>query len=161
MNALIVTILVATSCCAAFAGETNYQSPVDGKSYRADWHLYTPTNPPTTNAPASRVQKQGVRLLSTQEAFGRSVDVSELAGFIRKMEQMIDRSLGATNQAFVLVVKTSLSKSKKPDFGMASSKDVSQDILQKIYDGFDQLPDFRSRQDDVSYEVRFKITKEP
>ena len=39
--------------------------------------------------------------------------------------------------------------------------DVSQVELQKIYDGFGRLPDYRSRKDDLKYEVRFTITRKP
>lgn len=146
---------------SSFAGETNYHSPIDGKSYRADWRTYSPTNQPATNTPPSRVQNQGVRLLSTQDEFSRSIDVSELADFIRKTEQAVESSLGATNGAFELAVQTKLTKDKKPFFEMASKGDASQDMLQKIYDGLRKLPDYRSRKDDLKYEVRFAIIKKP
>ena len=157
----IMAVAIGGLVHAAFAGETNYQSPIDGKSYRADWRTYSPTNPPATNAPVGRVQKQGVRLLSTQEEFGRGIDVSELADFIRKTEQVIDTSLGVTNDTFELVIQTRLTKDKRPFFEMASKGNVSQDVLQKIYKSFGRLPDYRSRADDLRYEVRFTITKKP
>ena len=162
MNAhFILSIALGGAVCSAFGGETNYQSPIDGKSYRADWRTYYPTNQPATNAPVSRVQKQGVRLLSTQEEFSRSLDVSELADFIRKTEQAIGTSLGATNDTFELVIQTRLTKDKRPFFEIASKGNVPQDLLQKIYESFGRLPDCRSRADDLRYEVRFTITKKP
>jgi hypothetical protein len=160
MKALfILAVVLGGLVCATFADETNFQSPIDGKSYRANWQTYYPTNPSATNAPASRVQKQGIRLLSTQEEFGRGIDVAELADFIRKTERVIDQSLGATNDTFELVIQTCLTKDKRPIFKMGSKGNVSQDTLQKIYDGFGQLPDYRSRADDLRYEVTFNITK--
>jgi len=161
MNASFTAIVISLALCSARADMTNYQSPVDGKSYRADWHTYTPTNSTSTNKPAGRVQKQNIRLLATQEVFQKNVDVSGLAAYIQKMERGIDSSLGRTNDAFVLAVKTTLTKDKRPDFQMSSSGGVSNDLLQKIYDGLNQLPDFRSRSDEVAYEVRFTIAKAP
>jgi hypothetical protein len=162
MRIYYVTLLIIFgSIFTASADETNYQSSFDGTSYRADWHTYYPTNPPVTNVSTNRVQKQGIRLLSTQEEFSRSIDVSELADFIRKTEHAIDSSLGATNDAFELVVQTSLTKDKKPFFEIASKGNVSQDVLQKIYDSLGRLPDYRSRKDNLKYEVQFTIAREP
>lgn len=156
-----VVLAVSGLVSSSFADETNYKSPIDGKSYRADWHTYNPTNSIATNAAAGRVHSQGVRLLSTQEEFSRNIEVSKLADFIRKTEQAIDSSLGPTNVAFELAVQTNLAKDKKPFFKIASKGNVSQDTLQKIYDSLGRLPDFRSRQDDLKYEIRFTIAKKP
>src|SRR4051794_18890821 len=87
---------------SALAETTNYQSPVDGSTYRADWHRYSPTNSASTNAIAGRVQEQEIRLLSTQEAFARNVDVSDLANYIKATDQQIDKTIGRTNDAFAL-----------------------------------------------------------
>ncbi|HTR40863.1 MAG TPA: hypothetical protein VMH87_04545 [Pseudomonadales bacterium] len=157
----ITTLIIFGFIATAVADETNYQSPIDGKSYQADWRTYHPMNPPEIKASTNRVQNQGIRLLSTQEQFSRSINVSELADFIRKTEHAIDSSLGATNNAFELVVQTTLTKDKKPFFEMASKGDVSQEMLQRIYDNFGRLPDYRSREDDLKYEVRFMIAKKP
>jgi hypothetical protein len=157
----ITAFAICNLVLAAFAENTNYQSPIDGKIYRADWRTYFPTNSAATNAPVGRVQKQNFRLLSTEEEFTRSIGVSELADFIRKTEHAIDSALGATNAAFELVVQTSLAKDKKPFFEMASKGDVSEPALQRIYDSLGHLPDLRSRKNDLKYEVRFAITKKP
>lgn len=153
----IAAVVIYCFAFSAFAGGTNYQSPVDGKSYRSEWRTYQPT----TNTPPSRVQKQVVHMLSTQDEFSRNIDVSELADFIRKTEEAVDSFLVATNGQFELVVQTKLTKDKKPFFDVASQGDVSQDVLQKIYDAFARLPDYRSRKDDLKYEVQFTIAKKP
>ena len=134
---------------------------MDGKTYRSDWHVYTPTNSASTNAIAGRVQKQEIRLLSTQESFARSVDVSELANYIKAMEQQIDKSIGSTNEAFALTVKTTLSREKRPNFQLADAPGDSHEVLQKIQDGLNRMADFRSRSDEVSFEIRFSIVKKP
>lgn len=162
MNTYIISaIALGGLVCATFAGETNYQSPIDGKSCRADWHTYTPTNGPATNAPVTRVKLEGSRLLSTEAEFTRGIDIKELSDFILKTGRMIDESLGATNDTFSLLVQTQLAKDKKPLFNMSSKGKVSQAELQKIYDGFGRLPDLRSKENDLRYELSFTITKRP
>jgi len=137
---------------------TNYQSPVDGKSYGADWRGYYPRNPFAAKPLAGRVQVQGIRLLSTQAEFDRSIVVSDLGDFILKTGQAIDASLGVTNNGFQLVVQTRLTKDKKPFFALASSTNVCRLVLQRIYDSLGGLPDYRSGEDDLTYEVRFAVT---
>ena len=44
---------------------------------------------------------------------------------------------------------------------MASKGTVAQSVLQNIYDNLGRLPDFRSRKDALTYEVRFTIAKKP
>lgn len=157
----IAAFILLYSLCGAFADGTNYHSPVDGQSYKADWHTYYPSNSIATNAAVKRVQKQGVRLLSTQEAFGRSVDIKELVDFIGKTEQAIEKSLGATNDAFELLIQTRLTKDERPFFKIAAKGNVSQVVLQTIYDSFNKLPDYRSQVDELRYEVSFTVTKTP
>jgi hypothetical protein len=162
----ILTVSLGCLVYATIAGETNYHSPIDGQSYRADWHTYYPSNSPATNsaatnAPVSRVQNQGIRLLSTQDEFSRGIDVTELAGFIRKTGEAIDRSLEVTNDSFELLVQTQLSKDTRPSFKIASQGNISQAMLQRIYDAFGRLPDYRSRDGELRYEVRFTIAKKP
>jgi hypothetical protein len=158
---IVFSAMFSVAILSALAETTNYQSPVDGNNYRADWHRYSPTNSASTNAIVGRVQKQEIRLLSTQEVFARNVEVSELANYIKATEQQIDKTIGSTNDAFALMVKTTLSKDKKPDFKIASSPDTSHEVLQKIHDGLTQMPDFRSKSDEVSYEVRYSVAKKP
>jgi hypothetical protein len=162
MKRVIIVVCLLLLAIAGFwlrrSGKTTYQSPVDEKGYEAHWRTYKPTNvPEETDAATNRVQKQEVRLLSTQEEFSRSIDASELADFIRKTESEIESSLGGTNEAFELVIQTQLTKDKKPSFEMASKGNVSEDLLQRISDSFQKLPDYRSQKDDLKYEIRFTI----
>jgi hypothetical protein len=79
-----IAFAICLLALTAFADQTNYQSPIDGKIYQGDWRTYGPTNSPATNTPAGRVQMQGVRLLTSQKEFDRSLETSKLAEFIRK-----------------------------------------------------------------------------
>lgn len=138
---------------------TNYHSPMTGGSNQANWRASRPGNPPAMNARAGRVQVRGIRLLSSQDEFDRSTEALEFAGFIGRTKRAIDKSLGPTNENFELVVQTRLTRNKRPSFELGSKGNVSRELLRKIQDGFEQLPDYRSREDDLRYEVRFAITK--
>ena len=150
---------------SALAQPTNYHSPIDGRDYTADWHTYTPDPKKAkdghTNAVSGSVHLENIRLLNTQEDFGRNVAVDELTKFIGKEAPAVDGALGGTNEAFNLLIKTTLSKDKRPVFTMASSKDAPQDVLQRVYDRLNALPDYRTKADEVSYEVQYRILKRP
>jgi hypothetical protein len=141
------------------ADTTNHQGPINGRLNQANWRTYHPSNPPAMSARAGRVQVRGIRLLSTQDEFDRSTEALEFAGFIGRTKLAIDKSLGPTNENFELVVQTRLTRDKRPSFELGSKGNVSQELLRKIQDGFGQLPDYRSREDDLRYEVRFAITR--
>jgi hypothetical protein len=156
MNRFIAVIVFLAG--NLYAEQSTYENPVNGKSYSADWKIYSPQKP----APEipKYVQMEGARLLTEQAIFAENIKVDVLSDFIKATQSNIQTSVGKPSSDFSLLIQTTLSKDQKPKFEIASKGDVSKEALQKISDGFSSLPDLRSKTDSLVYQVQFSIHKE-
>lgn len=155
MNHILLILLLLP--LAAFAEDSVYHNPVDGKAYHADWKQYEPSAP--SESEAGHVDLKGARLLSEQRIFDENISSSDLAAFIKATEKSIASSVGTPTETFEILIDTTLSKDAKPAFQIAARGEVSGATLQKISDGLEALPDLRSRSDDLKYQVHFEIKK--
>jgi len=149
----ILLALVPSLICAE---ESTYQNPVDGSKYKADWKTYQPQGG-IIDQSHRVVEMKNTRLLSTQQAFSNNVTIKELAEFVKDTQTNIENSIGTPSSNFELLVETTLTKDKAPEFKIASQGTVSTETLQKIYDGFKKLKDFRSKEDPLKYQVLYEI----
>ena len=138
----IAVFLTWCALCSVFAGSTNTDTP----GFRF-------SGLPILN----RVQPTGVRLISTKEDLLRNFDTAKVGDFNRQIADAIDKAIGGTNDQFVLVIQVRLAKDKKLSFDMVSKGNTPKKTLRRISRSLRQLPDFRSRRDDVRYELEFAI----
>ena len=154
-NAIVVFVIIAVYSCAK--AETNtYHNPVDGKAYTADWQDYKPRQMAPKDIFA-RVSLENVRLLAEQEMFNRNISVGDLSAFIKKTQTAIENSVSNRTQGCELLVQTTLKPGGKPTFEMSSQGDPSEEYLQAIYDGLQNLPDIRTKIDAVKFQAQFSI----
>ena len=140
-----------------------YENPVDNRNYLADWKIYDArnesTHEPTTPTDNSNTELLLVTLLSPQDLIAENISVTDLASLIKKTQENITSSTKDSTEEFELLLDTTLSKDKSPQFKMASDRGVSKPILQKVYDNLTTLPDIRTKKDEIKYQIHLKIKK--
>lgn len=136
-----------------------YENPVDGKGYTANWKTYDAGKGSGETDNKNNTELISVTLLSPQDLIAENISVTDLASLIKKTEENIISSTKDSTEEFELLLDTTLSKDKSPQFKMASDREVSKPILQKVYDNLTTLPDIRTKEDEIKYQLHLKINK--
>jgi hypothetical protein len=149
----LITLLITPS--VLIAEETTYYNPIDGQGYRAGWERHSPAKPAPKN---KHVNITEVVLLTEDKTVGDNVSVSELADLINSIEKVLITTLGEPTQSFPLLVQTTLSKDKPPQFKISyQGEEVSKQTLQQILDSLQGLNDLRSKSEDIIFQVYLDI----
>jgi len=153
-----ITTLLLSLTAIAFAEESVYENPIDGRGYVAEWKMYLPEGGEIDQSERV-VQTNNIRLLSTQQDFSENLSVEVLAEFIKATQNNIEQSITTPTERFELLIETVISKEKEPQFQIASQGKVAEQQLQKIYDGLKKMNGLRSKSTDLKYQVYYTVQK--
>jgi len=148
--------LLALAAVCLHAQDSTYQNPVEGISYTAKWKSYSPANGSTAKT-IGPITVKSIRLLSTQAEFADNISANELSEFIKATQNNIAKSVGQPTDSYELLIDTILTKNKEPRFEIASKGKVSDEQLQKIYDGLKEMTGFKSKSAELKYEIYLEI----
>jgi hypothetical protein len=118
--------------------------------------IYTPKG--GVRPSKGKVDIELIRLVTDQDVIGRSISVERLTGFMKLAEKSVAHSVPPDASPFRLRVLVTLSPGAKPTFHLkCDNRSVPQNLLQKVYDGLQKLPDIRSKTNLVVFEIDFVI----
>ena len=159
MKSHIILIIISALLSPAFSEESTYVSPAEknGKGYRADWETYTPKG--GVKPPTSHLKNNGIRLLDDQDKFGRNVDVTELAKFVKQMNSILEENSGSFPVGTKLLVQISIHSKKNPSFKIAYQGEITKEQLQAIYDNLGKKLKFTTKSETVKFECEYEIIK--
>jgi hypothetical protein len=121
--------------------------------------IYTPEG--GVRPSKGKVDIELVRLLAPQESIDQNVSAERVAAYILRVEKSVAASVPPNAAPFRLDVRVTLSATARPKFDLRYDHEPPQNLLQKIYDDFQKLPDERSKKDPVPFEIDFVIRAKP
>lgn len=159
MKSYMILIAIFTSVFSVFSEESTYVSPADesGNGYRADWKTYTPKD--GIKPPSSHLKSNGVRLLDEQDKFGRNIDVKDLAGFVKKMDAILEASSASFPVGTKLLVQISIHAKDDPSFKIAYQGEISKQQLQDMYDSLGKNLRVSTKSETLKFECEYEIIK--
>ena len=104
-----------------------------------------------------KVDVELIELITDQNVIGRNISVPELTDFIKRAEKSVAHSIPPKAAPFRLHVLVTCSPRAKPTFHLKYDRVTSHDLLQRIYDGLQKLPDIRTKKDSISFKIDFVI----
>ena len=105
-----------------------------------------------------KVDLELIRLVTDQDVIGRSISVERLAQFTKLAEKSVAHSIPRDAAPFRLRVLVTLSPIARPTFHMKhDARSVPHNLLQKVYDALQRLPDTRPKGHEVVFELDFVI----
>jgi hypothetical protein len=135
---------------------TTYRNPIDSKAYVAEWRSYQPESPRAEGQ--TRTMVDHIRLLNEQALYERDIGIQPLAEFSKKIEAVV-REVGDTSAAhYELLIEVKVSRGLPPTFQMATQGEVRQEELQAVYAKLAKLPDLRSSEADLTFQMHFKVS---
>ena len=133
-----------------------YKNPVDGKTYHADeWKTYEPQKQKKENE--SRLENLGIRLLSSQEEFEANIDVSTLSAYTKAIESRILEIIESYPNSGDILLQVEISNNNSPKYKMSYQGNLTQEILQKIYDSLNKENGIRTKKSNVAFQIHYKI----
>lgn len=122
------------------------------------WKTYHPQG--GIKKDSGRVQIELVRLISTEEEFGRNYTAQDLAAVVRTIQKTVTEEFGGTPSEGALIVQATVRKEAPPKFVIMQQGDIDQDVLQRIYDRLSQM-EIRAKVSDVSFQIQMTVNKTP
>lgn len=146
--------LLAALCSAAVA-ESEYQNPVDGKTYVAPggFKTYQPVVPRDTRG--QRITTTGVTLLTSQADLQERTSVQELSLFIKSAEAKAYEVLARNKSAMVVLVQFNCAPGKCA-VKLASQGEAENATLQKLYEVLTGLPALRTS-GEATFQVQIRV----
>jgi hypothetical protein len=137
----------------------NFQNPVDGKSYLAQggWRDYHPQADAERSTPEEKVSVDHCRLLTAQNDFAARVTVEDFGEFSKRVTRQVEIFLGQSDKTFELLVQFKCKRSGH-EVQMAHRGEADQGLLQRLYDSLITIETLRVKEDDVSFQIHFKIS---
>lgn len=135
-----------------------YYNPVDGKTYIAEdgWHDYSPQNPQPTD-PNTRVKLDNVRLLTDQTTIAANVDIGDLSNYIKAIVTVLNSATSEAQTPFQLILQFELKPHETVYVQIASQGEVSDDILQKVYDAILSVESPQPRQQSIAFQSTISV----
>lgn len=114
---------------------TQYQNPIDGKTYTANggWQNYSPQNPQPAD-PNAKVKLEGVRLLNDQDTIAANLSTEDLSSYVKAVTTALEPVALEAKTPFQVMLQFELKPSEKATIQIASQGEVTDEILQKVYD---------------------------
>ncbi len=117
--------------------------------------IYTPEG--GVRPSKGKVDVELIELITDQEVIGRNISTSELVAFIKRAEKSVAHSVPPDAAPFRLHVLVNCSPRAKPTFHLKHDRITPHNLLQRIYDDLQKLPEIRTKKDSISFKIDFVI----
>ncbi len=137
--------------------DQQYHNPVDGQVYVTDgtWQTYSPASP--VPEPTGPVKLEGVRLLADEQTIAASVSTEALSQYIKSISEAVETAAKDSPTAFELLLQFELAADKPVFVQISNQGEVSQELLQKIYEALTALQAPAVSGNPVPFQAHYKI----
>lgn len=137
--------------------DQQYHNPVDGQTYVTDgkWQTHNPASP--VPEPTGSVKLEGVRLLADEQTIAASVSTETLSQYIKSISEAVESVAKEALTAFELLLQFELVADKPVSIQMSNQSEVSQELLQKIYEALNAIHAPAVSGNPVPFQAHYKI----
>jgi hypothetical protein len=136
---------------------SQYQNPIDGKTYRAEWRSYKSDSP--VQDINGVVVLKGVRLLAGANDKGLSKE--KIEDIVKTGVSNIAFAVGTPEMPFSLLLDIKISRGGVAEVQVASRGMVSAVILRKVQSAAKVVPEVEIEKGPFHYQLELEIKKKP
>ena len=146
---------MATLLPMSSAAQSQYENPVDKKTYvtSGQFKTYQPNTPRDTRG--QRVRTEGIILLTGEPDLKLRVQVQDLADFIKSAEASAYIELAKNKKAMAALVQFNCQPGKC-DIKLASQGEAEKATLQALHESLSKLPPLKLS-GEVAFQVKFNV----